>query len=653
MFQLPLDAADPVSSAGQRYLTLREGSRVGGRYRLGALIERGPELAIFEALDEQSGHEVLIRLRPSSSVVDARLEHPGIAQFSDCGCIGSWFVGVLDPGEGEALSQVLRSLTVEQVPLDELTAMGVDLLSALDSAHAHGLAHGNLGIHSLHLTPTWGTVILDFPESTEHLRDEALPFASPERLNGQRGDERSDVYAVAALLYSLGAGEPPFGLSPHQARDGHLYQDLPHHPALPIPLYHVLATAMSKRPEHRYPTAAGFSAALLEAFQEIRTAEERAAQSRDPAAHSEQYGASSEALALAVDATAQAARQASDEVDATVDASESEPASVLDAGGYDLDEPVIDTMDPAPLRTNEPGPTSDEAGRMSRSALLGRDAESAHPAANAANAPISPELAELEELESGGSWLPAMLLAVLCLLAAGIAGVAVLLAGGLFALTSVTEQIAEQSTVAPTEAPVVAMPDVLGADADASVATDAGNAPAVTGGSPTLAEKAEAAAARSGQSSEDAAPTKTARARPSERTGNWDGRTSDPGVSANGDMRVPVTFAYDSWEATAEPGFDAFMTAATTHEGRVRLTGHTDSFGSAQANRLMGLGRAWSVSMLMVAQGYDEGRVDLLSGGEDHPVADNSTEEGRAQNRRVTAEFAQERKVSDLLVTVQ
>ena len=638
MFQLPLDAADPVSAAGQRSLTLREGSRVGGRYRLGALIEKSADLAIFEALDEQSGRDVLIRLRPSPSAVDARLEHPGIAQFTDCGCIGSWFVGVLDPGEGEALSSVLRALTVEQVPLDELTALGVDLLAALDQAHSHGLTHGNLGIHSLHLTPTWGAVMLDFPESLERLRDEALPFASPERLSGQRGDERSDIYAVAALLYSLGSGEPPFGLSPHQARDGHLYQDLPPHPALQLPLFHVLATAMSKRPEHRYPTAAGFSAALLDAFQEIRTAEERQAKTRDD------YGASSEALALAVDAVAHEARRAESDRDAAVDAqTDSEVStdgdSVLDAGGYDLAEPVVDTLDPAPLRTE--GPLNDEAGRMSRAALLGQDGD----------AGISPELAELEALESQGSWLPTMLLAVLCLLAAGIAGVAVLLAGGLFALTSVTNQIAEQRVVAPLDAPVVAMPDVLDAP-DAGRLLEAPARPAVSNGS--LAQKAEAAAARQGVGAEpippEAAPVVAATSKP--RSGNWDGRTSDPGVSANGDMRVPVTFAYDSWEATAEPGFTAFMTAANTHEGRVRLTGHTDDYGSAQANRLMGLGRAWSVSMLMVAQGYDEGRVDLLSGGEDHPVADNSTEAGRAENRRVTAEFTQERKVSDLLIQI-
>jgi outer membrane protein OmpA-like peptidoglycan-associated protein len=634
MFQVPLDAADPVSAAGQRYLSLREGSRVGGRYRLGALIERGSELAIFEALDEQTGHEVLIRLRPAPSAPDARLEHPGVAQFVDCGCIGTWFVSVLDPGEGESLSSVLRALTVDHVPLDELTALGVDLLSALDQAHQHGLAHGNLGIHSLHLTPTWGAVILDFPESVERLRDEALPFASPERFNGHRADERSDVYAVAALLYSLGTGEPPFGLSPHQARDGHLYQELPAHPSLPIPLFHVLATAMSKRPEHRYPTAAGFSAALLDAFQEIRSAEERQAKTRDD------YGESSEALALAVDAVAHAARQASDGEAVPFDAPDSDVSevtplvdgdSVLEAGGYDLHEPVIDTMDPAPLRTE--GPANDEAGRMSRAALLGRDADG-EPA-------MSPELAELEALESQGSWVPVLLLAVLCLLAAGIAGAAMLLAGGLFALTTVTNQVAEQMVVEPAAAPVVAMPDRLDADVLAAPAADA-----------SLAQKAEAAAARNA----DPSPAQAAKAQSTSqvaRTGNWDGRTSDPGVSAHGDMRVPVTFAYDSWEATPEPGFDAFMTAATTHEGRVRLTGHTDSFGSAQANRLMGLGRAWSVSMLMVAQGYDEGRVDLLSGGEDHPVADNRTEEGRAQNRRVTAEFTQERKVSDLLVQVQ
>ncbi|MEZ4323517.1 MAG: OmpA family protein [Myxococcota bacterium] len=574
MFQLPLDASDPISSAGQRYLTLRDGTRVGGRFRLGQLVERGPDLAVFDGLDEETGHEVLVRFQPGASQHDARLDHPGIAQFTDQGCIGSWFASVLDPGEGEALSSVLRNLGADHVPAEQLVILGVDLLQALDHAHAHGLFHGNLGIHSLHLTPEWGTVILDFPEDLSVLRDEALPFASPERLNGNRGDARSDVYAVAALLYSLGAGSPPFGLSPHQARDGHLYQELPQHPNLANALYEVLANAMAKHPEHRYPTAAGFSEALLDAFQRVRNP----------------------------------------------DVVTQEPAPLVLPAVAEVDEERLDTMDPPPQRMARP---KDD--------------------------PFAGYRDEVDE-PSGPGLLPAMLLAVLCVLVAGLAGTALLAAGGLWWLTSALPSSADVADrLAKSEEVVVTMPDAA-PEKPAVAASEPAAMPSRSGSN--LIDRAEQAAERSrGPVTTEAPVTKAARATPVQRRFD-DGLTSDPGVSATGDMRVPVQFAYDSWEAQPVDGFDAFIMAANAHEGRVRLTGHTDNVGSAEANRLMGLGRAWSVGLLMAARGYEETRIDLLSGGEDHPIADNATEAGRAENRRVTAEFAQERKVSDLLVHV-
>lgn len=70
-------------------------------------------------------------------------------------------------------------------------------------------------------------------------------------------------------------------------------------------------------------------------------------------------------------------------------------------------------------------------------------------------------------------------------------------------------------------------------------------------------------------------------------------------------------------------------------EGRFLIEGHTDSTGSSDLNRRLSLARAQAVRDLLVANGVDAARIDVDGRGEQDPIADNSTPEGRANNRRV------------------
>lgn len=68
---------------------------------------------------------------------------------------------------------------------------------------------------------------------------------------------------------------------------------------------------------------------------------------------------------------------------------------------------------------------------------------------------------------------------------------------------------------------------------------------------------------------------------------------------------------------------------------RLRIEGHTDNVGDASSNLVLSQSRAEAVLDYLVGQGIDASRLEAAGMGEEHPVADNSTEAGRAQNRRV------------------
>ncbi|KGL52964.1 membrane protein [Porphyromonas canoris] len=67
----------------------------------------------------------------------------------------------------------------------------------------------------------------------------------------------------------------------------------------------------------------------------------------------------------------------------------------------------------------------------------------------------------------------------------------------------------------------------------------------------------------------------------------------------------------------------------------IRIVGHTDNTGRAEYNQKLSEKRALSVFNFLVSQGIASGRINSYGVGLTQPIADNSTVEGRAQNRRV------------------
>jgi outer membrane protein OmpA-like peptidoglycan-associated protein len=71
------------------------------------------------------------------------------------------------------------------------------------------------------------------------------------------------------------------------------------------------------------------------------------------------------------------------------------------------------------------------------------------------------------------------------------------------------------------------------------------------------------------------------------------------------------------------------------HRATVNIGGYTDSTGDSDRNRRLAKQRADSVKMFLFEQGVAEGRLTAVGFGPENPVGDNSTEKGRAMNRRV------------------
>jgi len=73
----------------------------------------------------------------------------------------------------------------------------------------------------------------------------------------------------------------------------------------------------------------------------------------------------------------------------------------------------------------------------------------------------------------------------------------------------------------------------------------------------------------------------------------------------------------------------------TEPDKKIRVEGHTDSRGDAEANLKLSEQRAQSVVDALISMGVDKDRITAMGMGEDFPIDSNETEEGRARNRRV------------------
>ena len=79
--------------------------------------------------------------------------------------------------------------------------------------------------------------------------------------------------------------------------------------------------------------------------------------------------------------------------------------------------------------------------------------------------------------------------------------------------------------------------------------------------------------------------------------------------------------------------------AELSRADKIKIIGHTDNTGSADYNNKLSLRRAEAVRDYLASLGVDPNKLEVSGAGESKPLADNSTPEGRAKNRRVEIEL--------------
>jgi serine/threonine protein kinase len=274
------------------------GSVIADTYTLEALIGRGGMGAVFLASHkrlpgkkvaikmlhaEHSGDEVLARFKREAEIA-SRLGHPNIVQVHDFNVLpdGTPYL-VLELLEGETLAQRLRQ---GPIPLEQTLTIVRQIGSALAAAHREGIVHRDLKPQNIFLVPTevQGRVVeiakvLDFGISkirgsqTVKTQDSALlgtpQYMAPEQALGQHAnvDERTDVFALGAIVYEMLSGQPAFvGASIPEVVFKVVYEQPiaidQAAPGLTPQIKSAIEGAMVKAAADRFPTVGAFVEAL-------------------------------------------------------------------------------------------------------------------------------------------------------------------------------------------------------------------------------------------------------------------------------------------------------------------------------------------------------------------------------------------------------
>jgi outer membrane protein OmpA-like peptidoglycan-associated protein len=114
------------------------------------------------------------------------------------------------------------------------------------------------------------------------------------------------------------------------------------------------------------------------------------------------------------------------------------------------------------------------------------------------------------------------------------------------------------------------------------------------------------------------------------------------GLEDINDARLLFGFNRDTLDQAARQQLDSFAQFASQQKNmRIFIEGHADSRGSRRYNQRLSNRRTAAVKRYLISKGVDPQQIRVKAYGEQQPIAANNTEQGRAQNRRVTVSVMQ------------
>jgi len=265
--------------------TLCTGDLLAGRFRLLRMLGTGSMGLVWLAQDEQLENEALACkiLRPDLGdrrelvsdlkrevLLTRKLRHPNIlALHTFWECSDAQFV-TMEYVEGLSLAEALVERRAPFTPTEALPWLR-DLASALDYAHEKGVLHRDVKPANVLLSKDGHVYLADFgiarlaqelydAPGTSQPATGTIYFMSPEQVSGGPADPRSDLYSLAASMYLLLSGVPPF-------YEGEVLSQIQVRPpspvaTLPEAVNRELLRALSKSPAKRHRSCGDFYDAL-------------------------------------------------------------------------------------------------------------------------------------------------------------------------------------------------------------------------------------------------------------------------------------------------------------------------------------------------------------------------------------------------------
>ena len=226
-------------------------------------------------LDAEQARMIKVRFEREVKAV-ARLNHGNIVQVYDFGADADLAYIVMEFIQGKELQDYLEAN--ERFDLKRVFAIMAELLGALDFAHEAGIIHRDVKPANVMVDGGGRAKLADFgvarftePEGNQAEATRAgsivgtPSYMSPEQIQGLTLDRRTDIFAAGIIFYQLLTWKKPFE-GTQWALQKKIIEDDPVWPStimeLPPEIDRVVARALAKDRENRYPTARKFAEAL-------------------------------------------------------------------------------------------------------------------------------------------------------------------------------------------------------------------------------------------------------------------------------------------------------------------------------------------------------------------------------------------------------